>query len=179
MWEEAAADISQTVHSVFSPIPHLIPMLQVCRRSWRWWNWEAASFFCPLSILIPVENRNELVWSSEPVYSTSRTWPSVCNNPSVPGTSQQVGNWITCPVAQLELRAALPTSAFGGITDIFHPCRRVKPQCVLFKKSCSNAQGLRPHNLPHDLPGLFSFITSATRKYSGCRSAASRHSCSN
>ena len=25
----------------FSPLPHLIPMLQVCRRSWRWWNWEA------------------------------------------------------------------------------------------------------------------------------------------
>lgn len=48
--------------------------------------------------------------------------------------SQQVGDRITCPVAQLELRAALPTSVFGGITDVFLlVCRHIKPQCALLK----------------------------------------------
>ena len=41
--ERRQLQISLTVHSGFSPLPHLIPMLLVCRRSWRWWKQETDS----------------------------------------------------------------------------------------------------------------------------------------
>lgn len=56
MWEEAAADIFQTVHSVLSPLPHLISMLQVCRRSWRWKKKEADSKLLSHPLLLLYES---------------------------------------------------------------------------------------------------------------------------
>lgn len=141
MWEQAAADISQTVHSVFSPLPHLISMLQVRRRSWRWWKRKADSqllFSPPLASSCTVlrPRSSELVLVQKVCVQQALLRATECTNHSEQDEvmSQQVGDHNTCPMTQLELRAALPTSAFEGITDVFLlVCRHIKPLCVLLK----------------------------------------------
>lgn len=60
--ERRQLQISPTVHSGFSPLPHLIPMLLVCRRSWRWWKQEADSQLLFSSFLLLYLGRKQ--WTS-------------------------------------------------------------------------------------------------------------------
>lgn len=108
---------------------------------------------------------------------TGPLWPS-CANIYKSNRSQPVNKWITCPVAQLEFRAALLSADFFflfvffiSFKDVFSfqaavtwsPSMRFKRKK---KKSCSNAQGLQQLNLQNIWPVLLSYVGSATRKHS-------------
>lgn len=90
-------------------------------------------------------------WSSKSVYNTHYSDPQSAINPRVQDEviSQQVGDWITCPVAQLELRAALPTSAFGGITDVFPPSLQAHQAPVCAPKNPAATPRDRNHTISH------------------------------
>lgn len=94
-------------------------------------------FFSSGLLLYSIKARSyELVLVQNVCVQQALLWATECaNHPEQDEVmSQQVGDHNICPMTQLELRAALPTSAFEGIIDVFLlVCRHIKPLCALLK----------------------------------------------
>lgn len=164
MWEEAAADIFQTVHSVLSPLPHLISMLQVCRRSWRWKKKEADSKLLSHPLLLPYESW-AMNWSGPISLFTTNNALSNDVYQSRGVTTSRWLNHLPCGTAGVESCPATHQHLQESWWCFPAGLRAHHLPAYAPKNPAATPRDRNHTNLPQESPGFFSYIRYATRKH--------------